>query len=113
MMTRKVPKGELHMIVLECHHVMLFNKPTPVVRSLLYCVRCQAERRVTSAPPDYRIRCQSCRLSRVYGRDLWRAEAAGARHLTKRPGHRVGVYDGGKLLKNLDSNESIPLDIPF
>lgn len=84
-------------ITLECHHLREFEVSPPMLGELIYCVSCQDMRRVTDAPPEWRIRCTRCPYSRRMGTARLNAEVRAAQH-RQRTGHPVQILNGRKLV---------------
>jgi len=87
-----------HTVTLECHHIATFSDAgPPILGDTIYCVRCQAMREVTEAPPEYRIRCLRCTFTRMLGPMRLTAEVKAAGHV-RRKAHPVAIYNGHKRI---------------
>ena len=88
------------MVLLSCKHEMPYRAPLPLAGESVYCRRCE-EYQVVEIVPEYGIRCDSCRLSRRYGRDLGAARMSASKHTMTRPEHTVSIMDGGTLVERV------------
>lgn len=86
-------------------HTTIFSSSPPKIGELIWCRRCTEYQRVTVAPPEYRVRCRSCRLSRPFGRAKLTAEVFAAKHHTRNPAHTVALYDGQDVVQELRPQE--------
>jgi DNA-directed RNA polymerase subunit RPC12/RpoP len=91
------PKKQIHF---DCGHTTYYQYPYPKVREMLWCIRCRKEVRVTLSEFEYKIRCQSCRYSRPFGRARVNAEIAASKHRMRHPTHVVHLYNGGEFLRS-------------
>lgn len=85
---------------LACEHTAIFRSP-PLLGDEVYCVRCQVMRVVIDAPPEYRIRCQRCTVSKMCGASRQEAETQAAMHRKRHPDHKVRVYNGRRHIYTL------------
>lgn len=92
-------KKETHVVEFECHHTRIFIPPTPKVGDILWCPRCNGERKVITAPAEFRIRCQNCIYSRPFGAAKLNAEIAAAKHRLKNPDHVVRIFNGNEFIR--------------
>lgn len=95
-----------YIITLECRHTKIFQEPAPSNGEIIWCTGCNTDRRVISAPPEIRIRCQKCVYSRNFGRAQVNAEIAAAKHRMGRPSHVVLVMDGRRVLRRFPREDA-------
>lgn len=88
----------LYLVVLDCKHQLHFQAPPPKVNDILWCNNCRKERRVESAPEEWRIRCVKCTYARTFGVSRTDAELAAGKHLRKMPEHKVKLFNGNRLI---------------
>lgn len=88
------------LITFSCGHNRLFAQPAPKQGETLWCLRCRNERKVISAPNEWKIRCRNCIYSRGFGAAQLNAEISAAKHRMKYPAHVVDIYNGQELRKS-------------
>lgn len=110
------------LITFTCKHVRVFPEPAPKLGDVLWCLKCNADVRVESAPPEWRIRCEDCMYSPPgFGTGQINAEIAAAKHRMRKPGHVVRIINGRELVRTFGDRDQtvIPmssesdLPIPF
>lgn len=94
-----------YLVTFDCHHTRVFGEPAPALRDVIWCVRCNRDTRVKSAPAEYRIRCQDCGYVRRLGTGKTNAELAAIGHRKSKPGHIVDMYNGHKLTYTFGSRD--------
>lgn len=109
-------------ITFACHHVRIFPEPAPKVGEILWCVKCNSDVRVKSAPAEFRIRCRDCMYAPAgYGTAQVNAEIAAAKHRMRKPGHVIDIVNGREVVRTFGERDQtvIPmssesdLPIPF
>lgn len=88
------------MVLLSCKHEASYRAPLPMTGESVYCRRCH-DYRTVELVPEYRIRCDSCRLSRKFGRDLGAARMSASKHTLTRTTHVVSIMDGETLTERV------------
>lgn len=84
-------------VTLECGHTLTFtNVAPPVAHDEVWCVRCDAPRKVAQAPDEYRIRCQQCTYGKRFGMARELSYIRAVKHARKR-GHIVRIYNGNVI----------------
>lgn len=103
-------KYELEM---ECKHTVHFHTPLPKTGERLWCIRCRDFKMITGGLPGaWRIKCQSCKHSREFGRAKLTAEVAATKHRRQKwnAGHVVHLLNGVKLERVFDGRND-PFEI--
>lgn len=88
------------LITTSCGHNRLFAIPAPKTGEVIWCLRCRQERKVISAPGEWKIRCRNCIYSRAFGQAQLNSEISAAKHRMKYPTHTVDIYNGQELRKS-------------
>jgi len=101
------------LVVLSCLHTAVFIAPPPRIGERVYCMRCGAYRDAVEAPHDYTVKCESCRYERGCGNARITAETAAVHHTHRKPGHRVRLVDGDRVV-DVYRQEPLPanVDVP-
>lgn len=106
------PMGEHNtraLISFDCGHSRLFANPAPRNGDVLWCVRCRKERKVMTAPGEWKLKCRNCVYSRSFGQAQLNTEIAAAKHRMNHPHHVVDIYNGQVIRKTfgVDRNQTV------
>ncbi len=86
-------------ITFDCGHKWHFSSPWPKLGDTLWCMSCRRERRVISAPDEWKIRCTNCTYNRGFGAAKINSEIAIGKHRRNHPGHIVKQFNGRELVR--------------
>jgi hypothetical protein len=84
-------------VILFCDHELLFKSYPPKMAERVWCPRCTDMQTVKVAPPEFRVKCRNCRLSRPFGQSREDAERLAAKHHNVK-NHTVELRDGYAVL---------------
>ena len=93
-------------VLLNCRHRVKYRKPVPEIGDTVWCVRCNSEALVHSAPDEWRWRCRSCHTSRPYGVERIACELGATRHMQKFPSHVVLIINGKQPVVTLGDEDA-------
>lgn len=96
-----------YVVTFDCKHVAYFSKPTPRVGDELTCMRCRALRTVKTAPPEFHLRCMACSFRSRHGAAKISAEIGAGKHRTKKPGHKVQMWNGADLVRTFGDRDIV------
>jgi len=88
-----------YLVTFDCLHTVYFKKPAPKIGDELWCLKCQKYVHVIEAPDEWKIRCMNCMYSRKFGAAKTNAEISAGKHRRNRPGHKVKIFNGNKLIR--------------
>lgn len=82
-----------YLVHLDCHHEVEYDNP-PRIGEDIYCTRCNNSSLVVHMPEEYRVRCDDCQFSRLFGAAYMSALRSADKHHSRYPSHATGIYLG-------------------
>jgi hypothetical protein len=91
-------------VLLSCGHSFLYVSPLPKAGEAVSCRDCKRDVVVEVTMESYSGNCTHCSYTRQHRRDYEKAIAQARQHLVVRPGHRVNIYNGLRLVESVRVN---------
>lgn len=100
-----------YLVTFDCFHTRIFEEPAPRINEIIWCPNCRKEVRVTSAPPEWRIRCTVCVFSKRFGTGKANAEIAAAKHSVNHPTHAIEIRNGNLLVNTIENRNQTVIEM--